>query len=110
MSPAGFASGKPSVITHPDGSATIYVRSGHKLMAATAGTWREIAQGVDASPEAVLRPDGTVGVHTLIDGRLNRLTTTWEPLGEGRFIDTVSAQADGTVYARTAEGKVLKVG
>ncbi|WP_330272990.1 hypothetical protein OG205_39940 [Lentzea sp. NBC_00516] len=110
LSPAGFASGKPSVITHPDGSATIYVRSGHKLMAATAGTWREIAQGVDASPEAVLRPDGTVGVHTLIDGRLNRLTTTWEPLGEGRFIDTVSAQADGTVYARTAEGKVLKVG
>ncbi|MEU3650824.1 hypothetical protein AB0E59_46240 [Lentzea sp. NPDC034063] len=110
VSPAGFAVGKPSVIAYPDGSAAVYVRSGTKLMAAAAGTWRELAQGVDASPEAVLRPDGTVGIYTLIDGRLNRLTTTWEPLGEGRFIDTVSAQADGTVYARTAEGKVLKAG
>ncbi|MFJ5993350.1 hypothetical protein [Lentzea sp. NPDC092896] len=110
VSPAGFATGKPSVIAYPDGSAAVYVRSGTKLMAAAAGTWRELAQGLDASPEAVLRPDGTVGIYTLIDGRLNRLTTTWEPLGEGRFIDTVSAQADGTVYARTAEGKVLKAG
>ena len=110
LSPAGFATGKPSVIAYPDGSAAVYVRSGTKLMAGAAGTWREIAQGLDASPEAVLRPDGTIGVHTLIDGRPHRLTTTWEPLGEGRFIDTVSAQADGTVYARTAEGKVLKVG
>ena len=110
VSPAGFATGKPSVIAYPDGSAAVYVRSGTKLMASTAGTWRELAQGVDASPEAVLRPDGTVGVYTLIDGRLNRLTTTWEPLGEGRFIDTVSAQPDGTIYARTAEGKVLKAG
>ncbi|WP_439661207.1 hypothetical protein ACSHWB_06745 [Lentzea sp. HUAS TT2] len=110
VSPAGFAAGKPSVIPHPDGSVTIYARSGHKLMAATAGTWNEIARGVDASPEAALRPDGTVAVHTLIDGRLHRLTTTWEPLGDIRFIDTVSAQPDGTVYARTAEGKVLKAG
>ncbi|SFR12546.1 hypothetical protein SAMN04488564_103827 [Lentzea waywayandensis] len=110
LSPPGFATGKPSVIAYPDGSVAVYVRSGNKLMASAAGTWREIAQGLDASPEAVLRPDGTVGIYTLIDGRLNRLTSTWEPLGEGRFIDTVSAQVDGTVYARTAEGKVLKVG
>lgn len=110
LSPAGFATGKPSVITYPDGSTAVYVRSGTKLVASTPGAWREIAQGVEASPEAVLRPDGTVGLHTIINGRPHRLTTTWEPLTEARFIDTVSAQPDGTVYARTAEGEVLKAG
>ncbi|MDX8055966.1 hypothetical protein SK571_41875 [Lentzea sp. BCCO 10_0798] len=110
LSPAGFAAGKPSVVAHPDGSVAVYVRSGDKLMASAAGVWREIAQALEASPEVVLRPDGTVGVHTLIGGRPHRLTTTWEPLGEARFIDTVSAQPDGTVYARTAEGDVLKAG
>ncbi|WP_229693168.1 hypothetical protein [Lentzea pudingi] len=110
LTPAGFATGKPSAITHPDGSTTLYVRSGTKLMASAPNTWREIATGLEASPEAVLRPDGTVSLHTLINGRPHRLTTTWEPLTETRFIDTVSAQPDGTVYARTAEGKVLKAG
>ncbi|MDX3656430.1 hypothetical protein PV646_03835 [Streptomyces sp. ID05-26A] len=110
LSPTGFATGKPSVITYPDGSASVYVRSGTKLMASAAGIWREIAGGLEASPEAVLRPDGTVGLYTIINGRPHRLTTTWEALTEVRFIDTVSAQPDGTVYARTAEGKVLKAG
>ncbi|MGI5505189.1 hypothetical protein ACQEU1_33700 [Lentzea sp. CA-135723] len=112
LSPPAFATGKPSVITYPDGTAAVYVRSGDgdKLMATAAGTWREIANGLEASPEAVLRLDGTVGVYALKDGRPHRLTTTWEPLAEGRFIDTVSAQPDGTVYARTAEGKVVKAG
>ncbi|MFD4643793.1 hypothetical protein ACFWN2_41245 [Lentzea sp. NPDC058436] len=110
LSPPAFATGKPSAIAHPDGSVALYVRSGDKLMASAAGTWRELAAGLDASPEAVLRPDGTVAVHALINGRPHRLTTTWEPLSEARFIDTVSAEPDGAVYARTAEGKVLKVG
>ncbi|SDL47666.1 hypothetical protein SAMN04488074_111110 [Lentzea albidocapillata subsp. violacea] len=110
VSAAGFAAGKPSAVAYPDGSVVVYVRSGDKLMAGPAGAWREIARSLEASPEAVLRPDGTVGVHTLIAGRPHRLTTTWEPLGEARFIDTVSAQPDGTVYARTAEGSVLKAG
>ncbi|MFD4674730.1 hypothetical protein ACFWNN_33750, partial [Lentzea sp. NPDC058450] len=110
LSPAGFATGKPSAIVQADGSVALYVRSGDKLMASAAGTWRELATGLEASPEAVLRPDGTVAVHALKNGRLHRLGATWEPLGEGRFIDTVSAQPDGTIYARTAEGKVVKAG
>ncbi|MET9225069.1 hypothetical protein [Lentzea sp. NPDC003310] len=110
VSPAGFATGKPSALVLPDGSVTVYVRSGGKLVASAAGAWREIAPSIEGSPEAVLRPDGTVGVYTLIDGRVHRLTTTWEPLSETRFIDTVSAQPDGTIYARTAEGAVVKAG
>ncbi len=110
LSPPGFASGKPSAIAYPDGSVAVYVRSGGALMASAAGAWREITQGLEGSPEAVLRPDGTVGLYTLIGARVHRLTTAWEPLGEGRFIDTVSAQPDGTVHARRANGDVLRVG
>jgi uncharacterized protein YjeT (DUF2065 family) len=88
----------------------VYVRSGSALMVSIPGGWREIAQGLEASPEAVLRPDGTVGLYTLIGGRVHRLGTTWEPLGEGSFIDTVSALPDGMVYARRAYGDVLRVG
>ncbi|MGW6936564.1 hypothetical protein ACWGE0_41375 [Lentzea sp. NPDC054927] len=110
LSPPGFATGKPSAVTLPDGSVVLYLRSGTTLVAGGAGAWREIAQGLEASPEAVLRPDGTVSVHTLIGGRVHRLGTAWEPLSEARFIDTVSAQPDGTVHARTADGEVLKVG
>ena len=98
------------MIARPDGSAAVYVRSGSALVVSAPGGWREVARGLDASPEAVLRPDGTVGVFTLLGGRPHRLTTTWEPLGDSRFIDTVSAQPDGTVYARKADGTVLKVG
>ncbi|MEU0882054.1 hypothetical protein ABZ345_25855 [Lentzea sp. NPDC005914] len=110
MSPPGFAVGKPSAIVHPDGSITVYIRSGTKLMVNEAGTWREVAAGVDSSPEAVLRPDGTVGLYTLLNGRPHRLGTGWEPLSDNRFIDTVSAQPDGTIYARKAEGTVVTVG
>jgi hypothetical protein len=110
MSPPGFAAGKPSAVAYPDGSVAVYVRSGSALMVSAAGGWREVAQGLDSSPEAVLRPDGTIGVYTLIAGRPHRLTTAWEPLSEARFIDTVSAQPDGTVHARKADGEVLKVG
>lgn len=110
LSPPGFATGKPSVIMHPDGSVTVHVRSGTALMASANGVWREIAQGLEASPEAVLRPDGTIAVYTLIGTRPHRLGTTWEPLSDGRFIDTVSAQPDGTVHARRAHGDVLRVG
>jgi hypothetical protein len=46
----------------------------------------------------------------LIDGRVHRLGAGWEPLGEGSFIDTVSAQPDSTVHARKADGTVLRVG
>jgi hypothetical protein len=110
MSPPGFAVGKPSAVVLPDGSVAVYVRSGGALMAAAAGGWREIAQGLEASPEAVLRPDGTVGLYTLIGGRVHRLGEIWEPLGEGSFIDSVSALPDGTVYARRANGDVLRAG
>ncbi|WP_086660681.1 hypothetical protein [Lentzea kentuckyensis] len=110
LSPPGFAAGKPSAITFPDGSIALYLRSGSTLVAGGAGAWREIAQGLEASPEAVLRPDGTVGVYSLIGGRVHRLGAGWEPLGEARFIDTVSAQPEGTVYARKADGEVVKVG
>ncbi|WP_394616072.1 hypothetical protein JNUCC0626_41225 [Lentzea sp. JNUCC 0626] len=110
QSPPGFATGKPSAVVHADGSVGLYVRSGDKLMATAAGAWREIATGLEGSPDAVVRPDGTVGVYALKDGRPQRLGATWEPLGEDRFIDTVSAQPDGTFYARTAEGKVVKAG
>ncbi|GLY54774.1 hypothetical protein [Lentzea sp. NBRC 102530] len=110
QSPPGFATGKPSAVVHADGSVGLYVRSGDKLMATAAGAWREIATGLEGSPEAVVRPDGTVGVYALEDGRPHRLGLAWEPLGEGRFIDTVSAQPDGTVHARTAGGEVVTAG
>jgi hypothetical protein len=110
MSPPGFAAGKPSAIARPDGSVAVYVRSGSALVVNTAGGWSEVAQGLEGSPEAVLRPDGTVGVYTLIDGQAHRLGAGWEPLSGGRFIDTVSAQPDGTVYARKAAGDVVRVG
>ncbi|WP_189259355.1 hypothetical protein [Lentzea flava] len=110
LSPPGFAAGKPSAVAHPDGSVTVYVRSGTTLVVSERGAWREIAQGLEASPEAVLRPDGTIDVYSLIGGRAHRLGTKWEPLGDSRFIDTVSAQPDGTVYARKADGTVLKAG
>ncbi|MEU7477613.1 hypothetical protein AB0A63_16610 [Lentzea sp. NPDC042327] len=110
LSAAGFAAGKPSAVVHPDGSVTVYVRSGGALMAHTAGVWREIAGGLTGSPEVVLRPDGTIAAHTLLDGRVHRLGPTWEPLGDGRFIDTVAALPDGAVYARKADGTVVKVG
>jgi hypothetical protein len=110
LSPPGFATGKPSAIAHPDGSVALYVRSGSALMVSTPGGWRELATGLDSSPEAVLRPDGTVAVHTLIDGRPHRLGTGWEPLSTSRFIDTVSAQPDGAVYARKADGTVVRAG
>ncbi|HEX8869015.1 MAG TPA: hypothetical protein VF821_25370 [Lentzea sp.] len=103
------ASGKPSAVVRPDGSVAVYVRAGSALLVHEAGAWREIASGLDSSPEAVLRPDGTVGVYALIDGRPHRLTTTWEPLSDSRFVDTVSAQPDGTLYARKADGDVVKV-
>ncbi|MFC3893746.1 hypothetical protein ACFOWZ_19910 [Lentzea rhizosphaerae] len=110
LSPPGFAVGKPSAIAHPDGSVSLYVRSGGALVASANGAWREIAQGLEGSPEVVLRPDGTVGVHTLIGGRVHRLGVGWEPLSETRFIDTVSALPDGTIYARKSDGTVLKAG
>jgi uncharacterized protein YjeT (DUF2065 family) len=110
LSPRGFAAGKPSVIVQPDGSAVVYVRSGSALVVSAPGGWREIAEGLDSSPEAVLRPDGTVGLYTLVGGRPHRLGHGWEPLSDSRFIDTVSAQPDGAVYARKADGTVLKVG
>jgi uncharacterized protein YjeT (DUF2065 family) len=110
LSPPGFAVGKPSAIARPDGSVAVYVRSGGALVVNEAGTWREVATGLDSSPEAVLRPDGTVGLYALFDGRPHRLTTTWELLSDSRYVDTVSAQPDGTVYARKADGTVLKVG
>jgi uncharacterized protein YjeT (DUF2065 family) len=110
VSPPDFAAGKPSAIVRPDGSVTVYVRSGEKLAVNEAGVWREVAQGLEASPEAVLRPDGTVEVYSLIGGRVHRLGEKWQPLGDNRFIDTVSAQPDGTVYARKADGTVLKAG
>lgn len=110
LSPPGFAAGRPSAITFPDGAIALYLRSGSALIAGGAGAWREIAQGLEASPEAVLRPDGTVSVYSLKSERVHRLGTGWEPLSETRFIDTVSAQPDGTVYARKADGEVLKVG
>ncbi|MET9633956.1 hypothetical protein ABZX92_41535, partial [Lentzea sp. NPDC006480] len=110
VSPPGFAVGKPSAVVRPDGSIAVYVRSGAALVVNEAGAWREVATGLDSSPEAVLRPDGTVGLYTLVDGRPHRLATAWEPLSESRFIDTVSAQPDGTVYARKADGTVVKVG
>ncbi|WP_052685318.1 hypothetical protein [Lentzea aerocolonigenes] len=110
LSPPGFAVGKLSAIVRPDGSVAVYARSGAALMVNEAGAWREIATGLDSSPEAVLRPDGTIGLYTVIDGRPHHLTTAWEPLSSSRFIDTVSAQPDGTVYARKADGEVLKVG
>lgn len=110
LSPPGFAVGKPSAITFPDGSIALYLRSGSALIAGGAGAWREIAQGLEASPESVLRPDGTVSVYSLIGGRVHRLGAGWEPLSETRFIDTVSAQPDGTVHARKSDGEVLKAG
>jgi uncharacterized protein YjeT (DUF2065 family) len=110
LSPPGFAAGKPSAIVHSDGSTAVYVRSGTALVVSAAGAWRELAQGLEASPEAVLRPDGTVGLYTLIDGRVHRLGAGWEPLSDTRFIDTVSAQPDGTVHARKADGTVLRAG
>ncbi|GAA3669049.1 hypothetical protein GCM10022267_64700 [Lentzea roselyniae] len=110
LSPPGFAAGKPSAIAFPDGSVAVHVRSGNALMVNTAGAWREIAQGLEASPEAVRRPDGTIGVYALIGGRPHRLGTSWESLSDTRFIDTVSAQPDGTIYARKADGEVLKAG
>jgi hypothetical protein len=110
LSPPGFAAGKPSAIAYPDGSVAVYVRSGSALVVSAAGAWREVAQGLEGSPEAVARPDGTVGLYSLIGGRPHRLTTAWEPLSEARFVDTVSAQPDGTVYARDADGEVFKVG
>ena len=79
-------------------------------MVGGAGAWRELAQGLQASPEAVLRPDGTIALYALIDGRPHRLGTTWETLSDTKFIDTVSAQPDGTIYARKADGTVLKAG
>lgn len=110
LSPAGFAVGKPSAIAHADGSVSVYVRSGGALMVSAAGAWREVASGLTESPEVVLRPDGTIGLYTLIGGRAHRLGAGWEPLDDTRFIDTVSAQPDGTVYARQADGTVLKAG
>ncbi|MFS8103184.1 hypothetical protein LFM09_39255 [Lentzea alba] len=110
LSPPGFAVGKPSAIAHADGSVAVYVRSGGALMVRAAGAWREVASGLIESPEAVLRPDGTVGLYTLINGRAHRLGAGWEPLSDTRFIDTVSAQADGTVHARQADGTVLRAG
>ncbi|KOV81113.1 hypothetical protein [Nocardia sp. NRRL S-836] len=110
MSGPGFAQGKPSAVVHPDGSVTVYVRSGTALMAYAEGAWREIASGLTGSPEVVLRPDGTIAVYALRDGRVHRLGQTWEPLSDTRFIDSVSAQPDGTVYARRSDGTVLKVG
>ncbi len=110
LSPPGFAAGKPSVVQQPDGSASVYVRSGNALMASAVGVWREVAQGLEGSPEVVLRPDGTIGVYSVIGGRVHRLGAAWEPLSDGRFIDSVSALADGTVYARKADGDVLRVG
>ncbi len=110
LSAAGFAVGKPSAIAYPDGSVAVYVRSGAKLMASVVGGWREVAAGVEGSPEAVIRPDGTVGLYTLLGGRAHRLGVGWEPLSDGRFVDSVSAQPDGTVHARTAGGEVLRVG
>ncbi|SER52415.1 hypothetical protein SAMN05216188_112107 [Lentzea xinjiangensis] len=110
LSPPGFAAGKPSAVVHPDGSVALYVRSGTALVVRAAGVWREVAQGLEASPEAVLRPDGTVVVHSLIGGRVHRLGARWELVAEGRFVDTVSALPDGAVYARTAGGEVLKAG
>ncbi|MEV6240878.1 hypothetical protein [Lentzea sp. NPDC051838] len=106
----GHAVGKPSAVVRPDGSIALYARSGAALVLHEAGAWREVATGLDSSPEAVLRPDGTVGLYTLIGGRPHRLGNGWEPLGDSRFIDTVSAEPDGTVYARKADGKVVKVG
>lgn len=110
LSPPGFAIGKPSAIVYPDGSVSVYVRSGGALMASVNGAWREIAQGLEGSPEVVLRPDGTVGVHSLIGGRVHRLGVGWEPLGGGTFIDTVSALPDGSIYARKADGTVVRAG
>jgi uncharacterized protein YjeT (DUF2065 family) len=110
LSGPGFAQGKPSAVVHADGSVTVHVRSGGALMAHSAGGWREIASGLTGSPEVVLRPDGTIAAYTLLDGRAHRLGTTWEPLSETRFIDSVSAQPDGTVHARQSDGTVLRVG
>jgi hypothetical protein len=110
LSPPGFAAGKPSAIAHPDGSVAVYVRSGATLVVSAAGAWRELATGVESSPEVVLRPDGTVGVYSLIGGRAHRLGVGWEPLGGGTFIDTVSALPDGSIYARKADGTVVRAG
>ncbi|GAB2819887.1 PLL family lectin [Lentzea nigeriaca] len=110
MSPPGFAAGKPSAVVRPDGFVAVYVRSGSMLLVSESGAWHEVAQNMESSPEAVLRPDGTIDLHTLIGGRVHRLGKGWEPLGDNRFIDTVSAQPDGRVYARKADGTVLKAG
>ncbi|SDG37325.1 hypothetical protein SAMN05216553_107402 [Lentzea fradiae] len=139
LSPPGFASGKPSAVVHADGSVSVYVRSGTALMASVVGAaspvgaasaagpagpagatskagkvsavgaWREIARGLDASPEVVLRPDGTVGIYSLVAGRPHRLGAGWEPLSDGLFIDTVSALPDGSVFARTSAGDVAQI-
>lgn len=110
MSPPGFAAGKPSAIVHSDGTVTVYVRSGDALMAGSAGVWREIARGMDASPEVVLLPDGTVAVYSLVGRLPHRLGAGWEPLSDRSFIDTVAARPDGVVHARTAAGDVVRVG
>ncbi|MGW4208596.1 hypothetical protein ACWEIJ_11475 [Lentzea sp. NPDC004789] len=106
----GFAAGKPSAVVRPDGSVAVYVRSGTALVVHEAGAWRQVASGLDSSPEAVLRADGTIGLYTLVGGRPHRLGNGWEPLGDSRFVDTVSAQPDGTVYARKADGTVVRAG
>ena len=111
LSPPGFAQGKPSAVLQRDGTATLHVRSGDKLMAGNAGAWRITAYGLEASPEAVIRQDGTTGLYTLMAGRPHRLgATTWEPLGDNAFIDTVSAQPDGTIHARRSGGEVVRAG
>ncbi|WP_329789444.1 hypothetical protein V1227_34755 [Lentzea sp. DG1S-22] len=111
LSPPGFAQGKPSAVLQWDGTAALHVRSGDKLVAGNAGTWRVVAYGLEASPEAVIRQDGTIGLYTLMAGRPHRLgAAAWEPLSDTAFIDTVSAQPDGTVHARKSSGEVVTVG
>lgn len=110
VSQPGFAVGKPSAVVHSDGSVSVYVRAGDVLMALGAGMWRQVASGLEGSPEVVLRSDGTVGVYAVHGGRVHRMGMGWEVLGDGRFVDTVAVGLEGVVYARKADGAVVRLG